>query len=416
MTESDDTRAAAQRLLSAAAVRDRACQMLSAAERDELSHFALDLARLNQAAAYVADVVRDLYPDLDVPFHSRWRHFSTGGHDRWQALRDRLDNPSVPEIARIRFDLAIVSVLLDAGAGEHWRFVEPDSGETLARSEGLAVASLHLFASGALSDDPDTLLRVDGNALARLDEGGLAVAFQVTPDNPLVGLPGRLTLLHRLADVLRSRADLFGGDDGSESRLGNLFDHVASGAEDGTIAACAILNTVLHGLGDMWPGRIELGGLNLGDTWRHSAIRSEDASTGLVPFHKLSQWLTYSLIEPLVEAGIPVTEPDGLTGLAEYRNGGLFVDLEVLRPKHGGVTAEAHAIDSELVVEWRALTVALLDRLAGPLQQELGVDAGAFPLAKLLEGGTWNAGRRIAAQKRHDGTPPIRILSEGTVF
>ena len=54
------------------------------------------------------------------------------------------------------------------------------------------------------------------------------------------------------------------------------------------------------------------------------------AGDGLVPLHKLSQWLAYSLIEPLIEAGFSITEIDGLTGLAEYRNGGLFIDAGVL--------------------------------------------------------------------------------------
>ena len=49
-----------------------------------------------------------------------------------------------------------------------------------------------------------------------------------------------------------------------------------------------------------------------------------------MPFHKLSQWLVYSLIEPLAAAGFNVTAIDGLTGLAEYRNGGLFIDSGVI--------------------------------------------------------------------------------------
>ena len=116
------------------------------------------------------------------------------------------------------------------------------------------------------------------------------------------------------------------------------------------------------------------------------------------------------------EAGITVTDLDGLTGLAEYRNGGLFVDLGLLRPKHDDVLSREHRVDSEIVVEWRALTIALLDRIADPLRSELGQDSGTFPLAKILEGGTWQAGRRIAAERRSGGGPPIRTLSEGTVF
>ena len=83
--------------------------------------------------------------------------------------------------------------------------------------------------------------------------------------------------------------------------------------------------------GPIWPSRLELGGVPLGDCWRHPALTTGDATTGLVPLHKLSQWLAYSLIEPLQAAGIEVTDIDGLTGLAEYRNGGLLVDTGVLQ-------------------------------------------------------------------------------------
>ncbi len=111
-----------------------------------------------------------------------------------------------------------------------------------------------------------------------------------------------------------------------------------------------------------------------------------------------------------------MTGLDDLTGLPEYRNGGLFVDLGVLRPKHDGVLARRHEVGSELVVEWRALTVALLDRLAARVRARLGLDQTALPLAKVLEGGTWSAGRRIARERRPDGGPPIHVVSDGTVF
>ncbi len=75
-----------------------------------------------------------------------------------------------------------------------------------------------------------------------------------------------------------------------------------------------------------------------------------------------------------------------------------------------------HDVASPLVVEWRALTVALLDRLADALRQRVGVDAVALPLAKILQGGTWAAGRAAAFARRPDGSPPVRIISDGTVF
>jgi hypothetical protein len=159
----------------------------------------------------------------------------------------------------------------------------------------------------------------------------------------------------------------------------------------------------------IWPGRLKAEGLNLGDAWRHPDL-------GLVPFHKLSQWLSYSLIEPLAEEGFEIVDLDGLTGLPEYRNGGLLIDLGLIRPKAGAWPDEALAVDHPLIVEWRALTVALLDRLAPRVRERLGLDAKFFPLAAMLQGGSWSAGRRIARDLRADGRPPLRVVSDGTVF
>ena len=104
------------------------------------------------------------------------------------------------------------------------------------------------------------------------------------------------------------------------------------------------------------------------------AAGGEGDTKGLVPLHKLSQWTTYSLLEPMEAAGLTVTGLDELTGLAEYRNGGLFVDGGVLVPKHEAVVTEAHAPGSAVIVEWRALTVALLDLVAVKVRERLGLD------------------------------------------
>jgi len=111
-----------------------------------------------------------------------------------------------------------------------------------------------------------------------------------------------------------------------------------------------------------------------------------------------------------------VTELDALTGLPEYRNGGLFLDLGVLAPREPGALERIHGVGDVFVVELRALTVALLDRVAAQVRDMLGVTAEALPLASVLQGGTWSAGRRIAAELRYGGAPPIRLDSDGTVF
>ncbi len=414
----DDPAAAVAWLRSPAAIRERCAIVLAAARDDSLEHFALHPERLEPAAGYVAETIAANYPDLEVPTHSRWRHFAVGGRDRWSGLAARLDGLSGEKVgreavARIRFDLAITSVLLDAGAGADWRYREPASGASYARSEGLAVASFDLFASGAFSSDPARPLRADAAGLAGVTEARLAEAFQAGPDNPLVGLEGRAALLRDLGAALEAAPVLFGAP---APRVGNLFDHLAQDTGPGGVSAAAVLGAVLTGLGPIWPGRTALGGINLGDVWRHPTARTDDLTDGLVPLHKLSQWLTYSLIEPLEDAGLAVTGVAALTGLAEYRNGGLLVDLGVLEPRHPGVLGETHEAGSELVVEWRALTVALLDELAPLVRTRLGKSAAEWPLPKVLEGGTWSAGRRIARERRPGGGPPISVASDGTVF
>jgi hypothetical protein len=152
----------------------------------------------------------------------------------------------------------------------------------------------------------------------------------------------------------------------------------------------------------------------LGDVWQHPAAGGSGLSQGYVPFHKLSQWLSYSLLYPLELYGLSISNLDALTGLAEYRNGGLFVDSGVLVPKHAGVLGQMHEVSSQVVVEWRALTVALLDELLPLVQAELKLPALSLPA--MLEGGSWAAGRALAQERRADGGSPLRVRSDGTVF
>jgi hypothetical protein len=411
MNGAGDPAAAIAWLRTPEAIRQRSANVLAVGERGALRHFAIDRERLDAAADYVIATMRANYPSLQVPYHSRWRHFAVAGRDRWAALMEEAGSLDPLERARIAFDLAVISVFLDAGAGDAWRYVEPATGAVLARSEGLAIASFDLFVAGTCSANPAQPLRADATTLAAIDRDALARAFQVRDDNPLAGLDGRALLLRRLGRSIAAKP-MFG----TPARVGKLFDHLAKQARDGRLQAPAILAAVLEGFADIWPGRIRLGDINLGDVGRHPAAAGEGPTAGLVPFHKLSQWLAYSLVEPLEEAGIEVTGLDRLTVLAEYRNGGLLIDLGVLVPKHPGVLAEPHEGSSEPVVEWRALTVALIDELADRIRDKLGMSAADLSLPKILEGGTWSAGRKIAAELRPGGGPPLQVVSDGTLF
>jgi hypothetical protein len=126
--------------------------------------------------------------------------------------------------------------------------------------------------------------------------------------------------------------------------------------------------------------------------------------------------MSYSLVEPVEGAGLKVVELDALTGLPEYRNGGLLVDSGALRPKQSGLLTGSFKPGDEPIVEWRALTVALLDRIGEHVRLHLGMDAERLPLVKVLEAGTWFAGRMLAAERRPGGGPPINVESDGTVF
>ncbi|MGA8898024.1 URC4/urg3 family protein [Bradyrhizobium sp.] len=410
----DPEAAAALTLLSAAAVRERAHRMLALALDDKLPNFRINPEKMDGVVDLVLQTTRDAYPSFEVPFHSRWRHFVANNDNRWAAIADRTQwqNPSAR--ARAEFDLAIVSVFLDAGAGPTWRYRDQNSGLTIGRSEGLGLASLAMFESDVFSANPHDPLRADADVLANLTLSDLERGLQVSSENPLVGLQGRVDLLRRLGQLVASKPDIFGRND--TPRPGGLFDRLAARAENGRLPAPVILSELLQQLGPIWPSRLSLGGIALGDCWKHPALITGDATNGLVPLHKLSQWLAYSLIEPLQTAGIEVIDIDGLTGLAEYRNGGLFIDSGVLAFRHQEDAQREHEVAAPLVVEWRALTVALLDRLAEGIRKRLGLDAVSLPLAKVLEGGSWAAGRRLARERRMDASPPVKVISDGTVF
>ena len=392
-------------------VRERADELLELGVRGGLEHFAIDEAGLDCAAHLVAEVTRERYPDLRIPLHSRWRHFeSPDGSSRWDAVAERA-RLSKAERARSALELAIVSVLLDAGAGSTWRYCDELTGTAVGRSEGLAIATFDLYCRGTLSSDPAQPLRADAGALGRMDRAAFERAFQLSDRNPLNGVAGRIRCLGALGRAVASRLEFDRGAEasgGTGRRLGNLFDHIRANASQGQVSASDLFRSVLTAL------RAVIGRA-LGDVWFHAGIRRPGPTDRLLALHKLFQWLTWSLIEPLAAGGIDVTGTRALTGLPEYRNGGLLLDTGVLVPRHP-LPDRALSPGDAIVVEWRGLTVALLDRLRPRVARKLGVADPEFSIGQLLEGGTWWAGRRIAERLREGGSPPIRTASDGTLF
>ncbi|KAJ3407849.1 hypothetical protein CcCBS67573_g01519 [Chytriomyces confervae] len=445
-------------LRSLSAVRQTTSTTLLDAKN--LHNFDLNLSKVDDVVAGVLALIeRDYATPADIPFHSRWRHFDGPAPDakRINALLASAEWASVDQKEKVRriIDLFVVSVLLDAGAGPDWKFRFSD-GTQLGRSEGLALASLDWFKVGGFSANPTSNPhRVDSSALKKISPESLEKAFQVSASNPLVGVHGRCSLLTRLADVLEAQPRFFHNKENNDYRPGNLVDfvladsRVAARSSDGKIEVPVevLWDVVMDGLSGIWPAtRTQVDGVSLGDVWPSKAMESimnssDAAKTGPIPqaakekkvyvmaFHKLSQWLTYSLMEPLSLLNITFTNMKLMTGLAEYRNGGLFVDMGVLALKpdalaRGMASALPTAANiprfevfDDAVVEWRALTVALMDLVGTKVQTALKMTEDELPLVKVLEAGTWKLGREVAAKLRPAAKgPPIDIISDGTVF
>eukprot|EP00808_Paulinella_micropora_P015743 g59501.t1 len=392
-------------------VRSRCQQIFELAKQEETRHFQLNMKKLDKCVDYVLKTMQQNYPSLDIPYHSRWRHFD---QKRLDAMTSSW-SCSKTERARRLIDLVTVSVLLDAGSGSGWRYHDhAGKGDKIGRSEGLAIATQMMFQDGLFSSDVAMPHRVNAHGLKALSDQEFYKAFQHSEANKLVGIKERFALMKRLGRALTLHPEFFGKE---LARPGNVVDYVLSHADQHHhVHINTLWKALIVGLESIWPENIS--GVRRGDVWAYSPIKQVGVpASDMVPFHKLSQWLTYSLLEPLMELGLVIDGMELLTGLAEYRNGGLFVDFEVLTPLDENAYQMTFDVGSELTIEWRALTLCLLDEVAKLIRKKLNKTESEFPLAKVLQGGTWTAGRAIAAIKRPEtSAPPIKIDIRGNVF
>ena len=400
-------------LRSLPAIRERCDAIFELALSDGLTHFRYHPERMEDAVDFVIKTSRDAYPSLDIPPASRWPHFQTGGAPRLEMLEAEWNDCDLIEKCRRRIDLVVVSILLDAGAGPRWCY-QDEKGHRITLSLGIAVACWQMFRDGYFSSQPEVPWRVDSEGLFRLSEEILATGFQITPGNSMPGFAGRWQLLKRLGHVLLLHPEYFGKQD---PRPGNLLDFLFTVQKDHAVSITSLWEVIMEGLGEVWPDeRTTIAGVNLGDVWLHSSLPSTSCGSNLIPFHKLSQWMAYSLLEPIQAAGLIVNATDLLSGLAEYRNGGLFIDMGVLESKYSELTRKIYPPDAEPIVEWRALTVSLLDQLTDQIRQALGMSPAQLSLSQVMQGGTWESGRTLADTLRKDMEPPIRVEIDGTIF
>ncbi|CAO3640893.1 unnamed protein product [Cunninghamella blakesleeana] len=401
-------------------IRDRCYLVYDKAQQNELNYFDIDETKLEHIIQNVEEITRERFGTNldDIPPHSRLNHF---GDDRLEELREKWQSVDALEQTRRWIDLVLVSVLVDAGAGQVWKYTTKE-GKTIGRSEGLAIASLDMFLNGCFSSDPILKDKVDAHGLEKLSTDIISQGFQVSSSNPLIGLEGRTNLLKQLSTVLKNQGVYF--KCGDSIRPGHLVDYLLEkSGNDKTIDVKDLWEIVIS-LAPMWPARITINNIPLGDVWPCTCLEDKGNYENLVPFHKLSQWLTYSLIDALQQSSlnIKINGIDKMTGLPEYRNGGLLVDFGLLnlKPKHlqrGLQYAQEQKMDDvsiplfdgndPLIVEWRALTVVYLDKIHLGIEKSL---KQKLSLTQVLEAGTWNAGRKIAAKLRpSNGGPPIAI-------
>ncbi|KIY69937.1 DUF1688-domain-containing protein [Cylindrobasidium torrendii FP15055 ss-10] len=410
------------------AVRERCGRVFELAKEGKLQYFDYHPDKEAEVADFCLGLMKRDFGDnfAAIPPHGRWRHFEAGA-DRITPLLESWTGLNEKEKCKRLIDLFVVSVLLDAGAGKDWAFDDPATGKKFGRSEGLAIASLHMFVSGFFSSKPDGPHQVDAEGLKKVTVSELSKLMQVSDSNPMVGLEGRTNLLINLSKAMSASPELFGAD----GRPGNLLDFLESQSTvTGTtrqVPFAALWHVLIDGLNPIWPAsRVVLGDVPLGDAWPCSVLKASATAPGdeIVPFHKLTQWLTYSVIEAIVKVlKWDIVGKEDMTGLPEYRNGGLFLDLGVLSLKEGALPVDqvsklpkAEASDSA-IVEWRAMTVVLLDRTADAIRSKLGLTVDQLSLAQVLESATWKGGREIAKAKRPaTGGPPIDLVSDGTIF
>lgn len=350
------------------AIRKNCQNIFELCLENQLDNFHYQPEKLDNLLAYVINEIKFNYPDLKVPFHSRWRHL-----------------PVMPNDLKSSVELVIISVLMDAGAGMEWKYKEQNGGNIYSKSEGLAMASYDMYTKGFFSNSNQPIVEI--SRLSKITDLEFASALQVSESNKLTGLSGRLKMIQQFIEKLEI------------DRLGDLVEQWVTVENKKTVSVKNIFSDLVK--------------LKSNDIWQHTKNISKSNPEGLIPFHKLIQWLCYSLIEPLQNNGIQVIDIDSLTGLPEYRNGGLLIDFEVLVPKERNAFSRRYLISDEFIVEWRALTVILLDIIAVKINSHLKT---SLPLASILQGGTWSAGRKIAAEKRNDHGSPVAIISDGTVF
>jgi hypothetical protein len=245
--------------------------------------------------------------------------------------------------------------------------------------------------------------------MAAISAGELSCALQITTDNQIAGgVESRLDRLSLFGAYLKGHSE-FG--DGTCVRPGNILNVFEPSR---TQPIEPLFSFLAESLTHIWPGNIHEG-TAIGDAWRHSALADDPSLRGIVPIHRITQWLHYA-IEPVIRDFCQGTlRTESLTGLPGYRNSGLLIDRGILLPRDPDLARRTHQLGDEPIVELRALTIGAMDYTLKRIHDSTSMDGSNFPMAK-LNGIFWRQGREIAARIRPDGAPPFKVIDRGVPF
>jgi len=392
-------------------IRRKARMMLDLAAEGRFAHVGVDLDKLDLAVTMVLETTKENYPEFQIPPYGIWRSFEAGGIDRWQAMASARSFETAEEMLAAAADLAILGISMTTLHPSAWRYEDRMTETVAAQTQASALAAFHMFASGSFSSEMTDPYRADADALVRMDLKELAAGLQWDDRDHTDYLQVMQRHLKRLGESLALRPDLFG--EGEATRPGLLAVRLAK-ESDGAIDAGLVLDRLLEALAPVWEGGATAGDIWLGDSFTHSALPGSDVHA-IVPFHLAAQQMVYSLVEPFAWAGFEVAGLEKLTAPADLAHAALFVHSGVLTLHDDSSGLSPEAIRDRMV-EIRAVTIALTDKLAERLASGLGLSLEQVPFTCILEGGTSRAGNRLVEQAPENLRNLDKYLNPGAVF
>ncbi|ORX52807.1 DUF1688-domain-containing protein [Hesseltinella vesiculosa] len=409
-------------------LREQCLKIQQLANKNQLRHFDVDSTKFQDMVD-----LRDYQgmPD-QMPMYGQWYRF--GCHGQIKTLLQSWQGVSPLAQTQRLVDLFVVASALDVESVSRqrsWHYKDPKTSRAIGGSQGIAMATLDLFKAGAFSCDPQDPFRVDGEKLKTPGQPThFRVSLQPKSASHLPGLEDRLSLLQHIGHVLQSQP-CFRGDQGTSFRPGHFIDYLLDHH-----ATIHTKKGPLIPLETLWPGAMQLGELWArpeGDIQDCPSLLLDSATSmeAKIPFHKYTQWLIYSISEPMEKLlGATIEGKDLLTPVPDHWQGGLLLDTGflTLKPEEtkrgldqfsknakrlGQVQMEVAPMfekDDPVVIEWRALTVAYMDIIADQVRQALRQTRTSLPLSKFMEAGSYSVGKDLAEISRPlTQVPPIMI-------